>query len=257
MIRLPRQYKRKIAAGESAILEKPGQYFYCPEADQLAFAVEIDDKSQMLASAGRGWQADLDDEDFSKLRIINTGGAELNLTIEIGFGRPLDQRLSLAGAVQVQGFAGGVPVSVSSEQALGQNTFITVVSVSAVAAEISKAQLYNPAASGKILLVDEVTPLSDADFVRFIYHDTGLLSLSSVTPSNVDRRGPASVAQPRLDTVAGLTAGDIMFARTAPTRVPYKLPSPIVLLEGQGLVCESRLVNFTTECTFFWREVPV
>lgn len=100
-IRLPRQYTRAIPVDQSVLLKKAGQYFYCPEADQAAFTVRLDDANEMIVGAGRGWQAEPDEPGFDELRIVNTGGAVLNVTIEIGFGRPLDQRLTISGGVDV------------------------------------------------------------------------------------------------------------------------------------------------------------
>lgn len=144
------------------------------------------------------------------------------------------------------------------QRALKGQSFLGLAVVAPVAAEYSSAQLWNPAASGKLLLVRSVLiSLGTAGIVVVGYGQTEYGNGGS--QANKYAGGAAGVGLVRWDQSATenhfetVSYGETFLQATVPTDWPFA--EPIVIPPGYGLTVNSNVVNAELTATFEWDEV--
>lgn len=127
---------------------------------------------------------------------------------------------------------------------------------SAVAAQYAQLQLWNPAASGKRLIVEGVTLIAaNAAQAALLVFNNVVLPNNSAGYSKLTS-GPAPVAVPQWGTTAAAAAALALFATSAPvnTSPAFKLNEPIVVRAGYSLMMYSTVPNAYMGATFEWYE---
>lgn len=127
-----------------------------------------------------------------------------------------------------------------------------------VAGQYSHVQLWNPAGSGKNVIVSEMGfSCSVAGVVNLRSYNAALTTLGNVqAPKMVG--GPASVAQARDQTNASILGGTIAsFEVAALSTFSQKLIDPIILPPGQGLVVVGTTVNIVVRASWQYYEESV
>lgn len=129
-------------------------------------------------------------------------------------------------------------------------------SAGAVAAQVAFVQLFNPAASGKILYIDafDVGDGTAADRIEMRQHNAAIGALIN-TGVNKNDGGAAGVAQFRAGASAA-PGGTVIrnFIVAVNTELRVSLKAPIRLTEGRGISLISFTVNHAIIGGFEWRE---
>jgi len=137
------------------------------------------------------------------------------------------------------------------------------VSEGAVVAEYSGCQLWNPATSGCVAVVQRLMALV-ADNVLNIYRLGSALADNDGTEIGVDTRIPLTVApflpavcQVRSDTLGARTGTNVVgwYPRDNDgTSYFYELEQPFILFPGTSIVVWGGSVNKAVRTSFFWSE---
>ncbi|RKQ73109.1 hypothetical protein [Oceanibaculum indicum] len=91
-----RVYQLDLAAGQEITLDATGDFFRVMASDR-AFGIAIEDGMVFAVEAGIGFK--MEGEAFSKLRVVETLGLGVTLSIAIGYGVIDDARLVIAGSL--------------------------------------------------------------------------------------------------------------------------------------------------------------
>jgi len=181
-----------------------------------------------------------------------TGGATILGKVVIGDGRIDDN--SLTGTVQV--------IDGGKSRTLANTAFSMYASAPAVAGQYARVQLWNPANSGKRLVVETITPLSGstAESLATMFNTVALATLVGAGISKRSSGAASNSGFVYLDSTALAptpASGDqICFQMPANANQQYSLKEPIVLDPGYGLVMWSFVANDALGCTFEWYEEP-
>lgn len=120
----------------------------------------------------------------------------------------------------------------------------------------SHVQLFNPAASGKILVVYRIIPVPTVTGLFFVaMHNTALVTFGS-TRVNLLNGGPTGVGQVRRENRAGV--GSDLAAVTLIANDP-SFPGMgwwAELGQGEGIVMYPNNQNESFRCGYLWFEVP-
>jgi len=138
-----------------------------------------------------------------------------------------------------------------------QVSFIGTMNIAAAAAQYTHAQLKNPAASGKILLLRRVVIAAGAGMIVGIgRYDGDLASLSAAVANKRIGSTVANVGQVRFANNAAklLTAFKHVAVPTNDAR-SYSFPSPFVISAGQGIGVFAGTVQVEMFATFEWDEL--
>jgi hypothetical protein len=167
---------------------------------------------------------------------------------------------TIAGTVNVDALAGATAYTTAGA------AFIAGTEAGPVAAQYPYIQLWNPASSGKTLVVDavELTAGVDGSYVYLGYHDSALGAVLGVGGGNLSLGGAAPVGGARYLTSAtapaalltAVIAQGIRLSSTGPGTAPFPLrfPAPVEVPEGRGLVFALAGVNVQFGGYFHWRE---
>ncbi len=132
------------------------------------------------------------------------------------------------------------------------------VIVAAVAAQNSRAQLFNPAGSGKLITVTRLYPrVTVLDAVEMGTLGVALANLSAVSRYRDSRFGTTlqPVGQLREDTNVGATPATFRFNAQITESLPIDDENDIAVLSpGFGLVVSTASVNIGLVVSFMWRE---
>ncbi|RQQ20789.1 hypothetical protein DF107_05755 [Burkholderia stagnalis] len=177
------------------------------------------------------------------------GAGQITGTVVIGNGRIDDN--TLQGVVQV---ADG-----SKARTIANQAFSSYGSVSAVAAQYSRMQLWNPAASGVRLIVEAMEFLDGptANSVSILFQSAALATLAASGLSK-QSGGTNGKGQLMSDTTAAAPSGNFSFALGTPasTNIQFSPKEPIVLLPGWGLTFWGNTVNAYFGMQLEWYEEP-
>lgn len=91
-----RYYTHTIPAGRKLPLDYGGRWFVCKESSS-AFQIAFDDGSENPCEVGLGFVLEDDDglpSRFSKVTLVNTGGADVTVGFYVGNTRVIDSRLN-------------------------------------------------------------------------------------------------------------------------------------------------------------------
>lgn len=217
------------AAGETKTFHINGGYLEILEA-QYPVDVMLMDKAGAQLSIMRGSEASFfsrPQEGFNTIQIMSPQAQTVR--VFVGSGDAGTRRT--AGVVSV--------VDGGKARTLAGVAFMGNVSFAGVASQYSHVQLWNPAVSGRNLVVGQIQCNGVvAQGVSLRAHNAALAALFSVPPSK--RIGAAaSVAEFRTASASGyIPAGAdvVAFSIQASATVQYKPTEPIVIPPGQGLV---------------------
>lgn len=189
------------------------------------------------------------DENFKKLSLRNLGSGDITVTIVIG----LDVKLSsskVGGTVKV--------VNGEIERVKAGQCFWGCSSVGGVAGQYQLAQLWNPAGSGKKLVLNKIT-------VYISTGNTALGLLKSVSPlANISALvalnkdislgvGVASLRGESSASIGGSPFGNVgVPVANQSVEVPFS--EPILISEGSGIAVYSATPNVNMNCNFQWYE---
>lgn len=139
----------------------------------------------------------------------------------------------------------------------GTNLLIARGFVAGVAAQVSQAQLFNPANSNVLVVVDRILMYSTAAVSRFTVNRTAAIPGGSGAGSARDFRlgppGGASTARVLGITPAGasvLSLGEM----GAPANVTASWDLPLILAPGTGIAVNNQTVAADLGFTFSWSE---
>jgi hypothetical protein len=216
------------------------------------------DQRIRVESMGGGWQCvlrpgqgfRLPSEETGGIVVTNLSGAAMAGTLKLG---PRDWQFEdqrLLGEVSV--IDGGRSRTLSNTAFAGQAT------CSAVAATFAHAQLWNPAGSGRILLVSQT--IVGSSFAWFCGMSFVASALSNLTgnPQSKRSNGSASVAQLRTQNNAVLLGSTNLVALSGPVNVTnsYKLTEPFAIVPGNGLTVSITSQNTDLSASFEFVEEP-
>lgn len=128
------------------------------------------------------------------------------------------------------------------------------VNVSAVAAQVSQSQLFNPAGSGVAIHVDSayISVPSAASFTVRIF-DTALTTLSSESGYRDRRLDGSPAGQVRGSSVA-VVQGTVRLRLQVPANESVLIPLDMFLGVGQGVHFACSTANLDSTTDFFWEE---
>lgn len=141
-------------------------------------------------------------------------------------------------------------------EAQQSESFIGGSPSAAVAAQVGFVQLFNPAASGKIIYVDDFSFWEGTAADRFeLRTHNAAIGAGVATLGNKRIGGAAGVAQVRFGTSAAIPGTLVgVYAALANTLMRITPKAPIVLPEGFGIHINSFTANVSVGGTFEWRE---
>lgn len=180
--------------------------------------------------AGQG----LRDTNFKRLTLTDETGAVNNGFILVSDSTFIDDRIT--GEVSV--------IDGGKSRTLANTAFWGNVSMGSAVGALSTAQIFNPAGSGKNLVIEQILGSANAATnLSLNYHDTQLTTLTGNALSK-KRGGAASVAQMREELpVAAVGTRIAVFGVAATSAFFLTLREPIVLPPATGLVMYSAATN--------------
>ncbi|MBY4945080.1 hypothetical protein K6V92_00380 [Cupriavidus respiraculi] len=189
-------------------------------------------------------------EQVTRWVVFNRGAVALKGYLLIGSGDFFDQRIS--GTVDV--IDGGKARSLSGSAYIG-----LALTGTAGAGNFQHVQLWNPAGSGKNLMVEQLQTVSTVSTGFYHYaKSTALASLLAYVPQPKMLGHPSpSVAQLRNHAGALLyPSGDARMLTNGPTNVSslFKPAEPIVIPPGWGWIVQGQTIAGDTSVTFEWYE---
>lgn len=178
------------------------------------------------------------------------GQAVITGTVVVGNGKIDDNTLS--GTVQV--------VDGGKSRTLAGVAFVMYGQQLAMAAQYSRVQLWNPAASGKRLIVESMD-MTTAGAAASAFLTFNTTQLATLVGAGVAKRSSAAVGTGLICTDTTATqpaAGGDMFSLSlaAASYGPQKFTEPLCIDPGYGLVLWGAGQNVQFGCTFEWFEEP-
>jgi hypothetical protein len=178
------------------------------------------------------------------------GGGTITGRLVVGGGSVQDSRVS--GEVSVIDGAVG---RVRAGQAFGANAV-----ADASAGLVSAVQLWNPAGSGRLLVMDQVIAGSNvAGRIVFQTGNVAMSTLISIVSGNKLAAGASSVAERRLEVSAippaFATVGNFLVQAGASEVI--KMESPVVMPPGTGFGVRHFSVNADVVASFQYYELPL
>jgi len=143
----------------------------------------------------------------------------------------------------------------------GERLAIGTATQTAVAAEFPHTQLFNPAGSGNLLIVDEIWLRSPSNLLYDLaFQDVVTVGFTNVGSSFRDTRlGVASVVGTTVgvlsvDTNVALTGGATVGRYNSEGLRSSVVKPKIILGPGTSLIVRGLTVNTTMSITYLWRE---
>jgi len=154
------------------------------------------------------------------------------------------------------------------EQALlrRDKPFCTGFIAAAIAGQLGVIELFNPLASGGIIIIDHLEVGAPLGLLRFRWQNqvgqNTLANLVAITPKASDGRNGQSpftrgFCVPRAGTVGASIAQGGVCTSFATNLYSVKFPVGIVLAPGQSFAAESQTVNLDFIANVWWRERAV
>lgn len=238
-----RIYDFTLGAGGMQRLPVVGDFFKVISATGQINVI-ADTGAQLDLMPGQG----LREFQFNTLAISDKSGAANAGKILVGFSGMIDDRVT--GEVSI--------VEGGRSRVLAGAAFCGSSAVAAAAGLYSQGQLWNPAASGKRLIVSEVVFEGGAGgaTVQMRWNQAALANLAMVGQSKL-LGGAASVAEVRWDQAAGPT-GTNMFGAGVDTKAnQWRFAEPLIVNPGYGLILGNAGVNSYVRSNFQYFEEPV
>ena len=144
------------------------------------------------------------------------------------------------------------------DNAIAGNLFACNSSLTAGGGEYPYVQLWNPLASGKILVVSKVEGRCEAAGVNSLNartHNAALTTTINGAPPNLSIGETAAAADMLAESlVANNTGTTIVSVRTEQYEWKKLIESPVVVPQGQGLMVMSWAVGSRIDALFEWKE---
>ena len=251
-----------LTAGEALPVNRPGMFFKLVET-AAPVTVHFLKNGQRLAEVGLNVESgykvfpkDWDDDNERFDGFVLTSAAPQTVTVGVSntpgdYARSVEQ----VEAEQTKSQTRFRNNDVSTE--LGQAFWGSLIAQPA-AGQYPRTQLYNPAASGVILLVDQVTTQSSGNQRAELRNGTTpwLTDMSPhIRKKNI--AGPAALAQIRWEVNATILLGmyGAVFASTGGT-IPLVDYAPFKVNEGETLEVVGGIVAVKLGVVYNWREIP-
>lgn len=245
-------YSIALAANEALDVQVGGDFFLldsAPQAVSFAFFGPTNmRRDETLESALAGdWVRPKDG--FAWVKITNGAVAQ---TVRFYVARGEVGRFRVQGEVSV--------ISGELTRSNAQRGFLGSGASTAVAAQEGHVQLWNPAGSGKRLIVNQISlVLGGASHMYIGHHNVALANLDTA-PSNKRLSGAATIAELRNQTQAGGIGTIIMslYIATANESFIFRPTEPLVVPPGLGLTLRHGTVNSLIQGSFdFFEEDDV
>ena len=134
--------------------------------------------------------------------------------------------------------------------------YMGVTSMVATPTFISIVQIFNPAGSGKTVIVDGIlVSNTTTGAIALFFYDAALASLTGVW-KNMLRAGAASNTEMRKQAIGGALGTDFAAVENLANSnflIPFEYPA--ILEPGEGIIASQGVVNTTMSATFWGREV--
>lgn len=141
--------------------------------------------------------------------------------------------------------------------------FIGVSASINVAGQCSAGQLWNPAASGKNLVLNKVSVMSGTGGANMAYwlnrHNAALTTLMAGMPQSKLIGGAAPVAEIRTAANAAMIGAQLAYVGTPGVyeSKDFQLAEPVIVPPGYGFVVQATIVNVASFATFQWNEEAI
>ncbi|BEV15566.1 hypothetical protein HBDW_23540 [Herbaspirillum sp. DW155] len=238
-----------LAVGATQPVSQVGNYVYykygsAGGADQ-SIKVKTDLGDEYVLMPGQGFR--LDNRTFTNLQITNaTGQATIVGMLLIADGGFFDNRVT--GSVEV--------IDGGKARTLGNGAFMGGVQCQAAASTYAHLQLWNPAGSGKNLIIESATYSSSIN--GGVFFRTNGAVLATLQGNGVAKMAgaPASVGELRYANVAAYQGGNNMLVLNlaAGQFSTFNFKEPIVLKPGNGFLMIETIANGDLTGCFEWYE---
>ena len=246
-------FDRSLTSGlTDDIISSPGDFLYIDQASTGVVSVELNMRqggplAPILLAAGGSI-----DCDFSSIKLTAT--AQLNKTVRVVVGNGA----TIKGGANVN--ASNMSVSVVDgglSRTLAELAFLGTAYVPAVAGQLSQAQLWNPAASGKRLYVKSCSfSAGTAQLWQMARYSSELGTAGGAAMNKYLASTVAAVGLIKQNTVVAATftqGGPAYFAAVNTPQV-ITFEEPVVVPEGQGFLLYGSVANSTITANFEWYE---
>lgn len=243
-------YDLNIPAGGAQNIDVAGTRVQFLSADDPFAQIELRPnyaQGNISLRPGQGFQFD---EQVTRWVVFNRGQVPLKGLLLIGSGNFFDQRI--AGTVDV--------IDGGKARTLGNNSFVANGGANATAAQYSVAQLWNPAGSGRKVIVESVQLVSTGTPVAGqILLQSALLSggpvLNMLGQSKLSGGAASAAGVYGLNTASVVPQVPMMVLTAQAYATPVVKPvEPFILLPGWGMTVWGLAQNATMGVNFEWYE---
>lgn len=241
-----------IAANISRPLEAPGTYFYyysgsAGGADSTIVLKEDTKGTTIQLKPGQAFRLPIGSPQATRWYISNYANAATIVgTVVIGDGEITDNRIT--GSVEV--------IDGGKARTLTNTAFMGGAGIAAVAAQYAAIQLWNPAGSGKNVIVEKFEFGSNLTAYAYFHWRNAALSTLVGGVTSKQTGGATSTAQLYKETNAALvnTNNWVTITTTGTASVQRVLSEPIVVKPGYGLTSICGIVNQDNSSVFEFYE---
>ncbi len=208
--------------------------------------VKTDGGDEYVLLPGQGFK--FDNKAFTKLNISNAGGVT-----------PVIGRLLLADSDFIDNRTSGSVevIDGGKNRTMAGITFMGLVGSPPAAAKYSHTQLFNPANSGKNLIIEAVTFSTTGTNLSCYLRSSNAALTTLSGPGSCKKLGaPASVGTMYSDANAVLLGTATLHAFDSSPNVPftYRCNEPIICPPGFGLIAANGWVNNQLDVNYEWYE---
>lgn len=225
-------YDITITASQTRQLDAPGNYFYyyagsAGGADPTITLRGLSSGLRIVLKPGQAFRLPAGSTENSWVMTNYAGAATIIGSVIVGNGEITDNRIT--GSVEV--------VDGGKNRTLGKTAFMVGGQKTGVAAQYSFLQLWNPAGTGKNLIVEAMNVGSSSAGSLWIFGETSTRPTLLATPtSKLINSGAASVGQLKSDNSASAPAGPMFsIAVAANATQQIKFNEPIIVPPGTAL----------------------
>lgn len=241
MARAARIYDFTLTAGGSFNLLVEGSYYRLLTSTGAIEVRRSDGSVVGPLLAGQGEK----DQEFKRLTLVDKSGANNTGTIVIADGTFVDDRIT--GEVSV----------IDGELARSKAglAYSTSAQITAVAAQFSIHELWNPAGSGKRVIVSDIASSYALQSYYQVIKTTALI-IAAVGATSKSSSGAVSTARAGSTTVAALTGAlvdNVLASAYLPIFRTFKQPytlepgSGLIIASGQPNIAQFSTMQFTEE----------
>lgn len=239
------QYDFALTPLGGQIINAKGRFFKYRTGTGL-IRVKLTDGAVIDLLPGQG----VSNRNFESIEIVDKSGIANTGTILAGDFDFRDERIS--GTVDV--------VDGGKSRTLANSAFMVNILATGVAGQNSHAQLFNPAASGKNVIVEAVTVSSDtAGFIYMFRHTVQLPTFEAAGQSKkLGGANSAASGYRTLNVGSVAVVASLLGEYVGPnTPFTYTPKEPIIIPPGYGLVVYQAVAAIAIDATFEWYEEPV